>query len=286
MPPTSAAIASPAGPDRGRAVHRQRLRGAVGTRSSPGMWGYVVMAVLVLIRHRHGTRRRPNPNSPPAGSRDADRDGRHARAQCRDRRFSEFSDPARCLGGVRFRGAFKFTDEFSGTMTRAVRDRPRDFRATTTAAIVKGVGLAATLIGGFAGGFVARRYRGGEVCGSAGVLHRSVICRSPGWRWSGVHQWALAFAITARISHSAIGTVILSPISGAVPQSAAPPATIRAADGARGRRADLSCLSAGYVAKGREGRWFFVICMLVANTKAWSCWPGCSGAGILAALGP
>ena len=50
---------------------------------------------------------------------------------------------------------FKFTDALSGAMTAPfVIDL--GFSRNEYAAIIKGVGLAATLIGGFAGGFVAR----------------------------------------------------------------------------------------------------------------------------------
>ena len=52
---------------------------------------------------------------------------------------------------------FKFTDALSGAMTAPfVIDL--GFSRNEYAAIIKGVGLAATLIGGFAGGFVARAY--------------------------------------------------------------------------------------------------------------------------------
>ena len=52
---------------------------------------------------------------------------------------------------------FKFTDALAGAMTAPfVIDL--GFSRNEYAAIIKGVGLAATLIGGFAGGFVARAY--------------------------------------------------------------------------------------------------------------------------------
>ena len=52
---------------------------------------------------------------------------------------------------------FKFTDALAGAMTAPfVIDL--GFSRNEYAAIIKGVGLAATLIGGFAGGYVARAY--------------------------------------------------------------------------------------------------------------------------------
>ena len=69
--------------------------------------------------------------------------------------FSRVSHAQGCLGALAFVVLFKFTDAFSGTMTTPfVIDL--GFTRTDYATIVKGVGLAATLIGGFAGGFVAR----------------------------------------------------------------------------------------------------------------------------------
>src|SRR5258706_11951165 len=71
--------------------------------------------------------------------------------------FSEFLVRKDALAALAFVVLFKFTDAFSGTMTAPfVIDL--GFSRNDYAAIVKGVGLAATLIGGFAGGFVARRY--------------------------------------------------------------------------------------------------------------------------------
>ena len=69
--------------------------------------------------------------------------------------FSEFLGRKDALAALAFVVLFKFTDAFSGTMTAPfVIDL--GFSRNDYAAIVKGVGLAATLIGGFAGGFVAR----------------------------------------------------------------------------------------------------------------------------------
>ena len=71
--------------------------------------------------------------------------------------FSEFLVRKHAWAVLAFVVLFKFTDAFSGTMTAPfVIDL--GFTRNDYAAIVKGVGLAATLIGGFAGGYVARRY--------------------------------------------------------------------------------------------------------------------------------
>src|ERR1700676_4991421 len=126
-------------------------------RSSAWVWGYVAMAALVLI----GT----------ATALAATEPGQSARAEAATSAdsaftrvlhaaigaFSEFLVRKDALAALAFVVLFKFTDAFSGTMTAPfVIDI--GFSKVDYAAIVKGVGLAATLIGGFAGGFFARRY--------------------------------------------------------------------------------------------------------------------------------
>ncbi|MDH8249832.1 hypothetical protein QIG41_27550, partial [Klebsiella pneumoniae] len=67
--------------------------------------------------------------------------------------FTEFLTRKDVWAVLAFVILYKFTDSFSGTMTAPfVIDL--GFTRNDYAAIVKGVGLAATLIGGFAGGFL------------------------------------------------------------------------------------------------------------------------------------
>src|SRR5258708_27950686 len=101
----------------------------------------------------------------------------------------------------------KCTDALSGPMT-APLVTAQGVSRNGYAAIVKGVGLAATLIGGFAGGFVARTRSLPTSLWIGGVL-QAVANLSFSWlALVGVNQWALAFAITAENFTSAIGTVI------------------------------------------------------------------------------
>ena len=159
---------------------------------------------------------------------------------------------------------FKFTDAFSGIMTEAfVIDI--GFSKTDYAAIVKGVGLAATLIGGFAGGLVARRYSLVTSLWIGGVL-QAVANLSFSWlALVGANQWALAFAITAENFTSAIGTVIFVAYLSALcrnPLHTATQYALLTALAAVGRTYLSS--GAGYVAKATGWPMFFVICMLVA----------------------
>src|SRR6202161_2789470 len=176
-------------------------------RASAWMWGYVAMAALVLI----GTVTALCATEPgqsvraEAATRDETAFTRVTHAAIGA--FSEFLARKDAWAALAFVVLFKFTDAFSGTMTAPfVIDL--GFTRNDYAAIVKGVGLAATLIGGFAGGFVARRYWLPASLWIGGVL-QAIANLSFSWlALSGVNEWALAFAITAENFTSAVGTVI------------------------------------------------------------------------------
>src|ERR1700726_1377363 len=176
-------------------------------RSSAWMWGYVVMAALVLI----GTATALAATEPEQSVRaEAETAAETALARIVDAAvgaFSEFLARKDALATLCFVVLFKFTDAFSGTMTAPfVIDL--GFSRNDYAAIVKGVGLAATLIGGFAGGFVARRYSLALSLWIGGVL-QAIANLSFSWlAIVGVNQWALAFSITAEDFTSALRTVI------------------------------------------------------------------------------
>ena len=172
------------------------------------MWGYVVMAALVLIGTVTALAATEPEQSARAEAATRTETRVHARAACRGRRVLRIPDAGKdAWAALAFVVLFKFTDAFSGTMTAPfVIDL--GFTRNDYAAIVKGVGLAATLIGGFAGGFVARRYSLAASLWIGGVL-QAVANLSFSWlALVGVNQWALAFAITAENFTSAIGTVI------------------------------------------------------------------------------
>jgi MFS transporter, PAT family, beta-lactamase induction signal transducer AmpG len=234
------------------------------TRSSAWTWGYVTMATMVLI----GT----------VTALIATEPGQSARAEAATMTetafarvihaawgaFSEFLTRKDALAALAFVVLFKFTDAFSGTMTAPfVIDL--GFSRNDYAAIVKGVGLAATLIGGFAGGFVARRYSLAASLWIGGVL-QAIANLSFSWlAFVGVNQWALALAITAENFTSAIGTVIFVAYLSALCQNPLHTATqyaLLTALSAVGRTYLSS--GAGYVAKVTGWPLFFVICVVVA----------------------
>src|ERR1700694_3723933 len=126
-------------------------------RSSAWMWGYVTMAVLVLVGTATALFATEPEQSVRAEAATSTETALARVTQAAVGAFSEFLVRKDALAALAFVVLFKFTDAFSGTMTAPfVIDL--GFSRNDYAAIVKGVGLAATLIGGFAGGFVARRY--------------------------------------------------------------------------------------------------------------------------------
>jgi PAT family beta-lactamase induction signal transducer AmpG len=139
------------------------------------------------------------------------------------------------------------------------------FSKVDYAAIVKGVGLAATLIGGFAGGFVARRYSLAASLWIGGTLQALANLSFSWLAHVGVNEWALALAICAENFTSAIGTVIFVAYLSALcrnPLHTATQYALLTAFAAVGRTYLSS--GAGYIAKAVGWQVFFVICMLVA----------------------
>src|SRR6187431_586109 len=102
---------------------------------------------------------------------------------------------------------YKFCDAFAGAMTAPfVIDL--GFSRNDYAAIVKGVGLAATLIGGFAGGALARAY---PLVTSLWIGAFLQMASNLVFTWQalvGVNLWALTVTIIVENFTGAIGTVI------------------------------------------------------------------------------
>src|ERR1700759_1770563 len=233
-------------------------------RGSAWMWGYVVMAAMVLI----GTITALAATEPEQSLR-AEAATQEETAFTRVLHavigaFSEFLSRKDALAALAFVVLFKFTDAFSGTMTAPfVIDL--GFTRNDYAAIVKGVGLAATLLGGFAGGFIAPGYFLATsllIGGALQAIANLFFSRLP---IHGLDQWALAFAITAENFTSAIGTVIFVAYLSALcrnPLHTATQYALLTALAAVGRTY-LSSV-AGYVAKATGWPLFFAICVLVA----------------------
>ncbi|HXX04731.1 MAG TPA: MFS transporter [Xanthobacteraceae bacterium] len=236
--------------------------------------GYVVMAALVLI----GVATTLCAAEP---AKSAAVDAVHVRENAWQRvvegawgAFSEFLARDMALVALAFVILFKFTDALAGALTAPfVIDL--GFSRNEYAAIIKGVGLAATLVGGFAGGFVARAYSlpaslwlGGalQAVSNLGFSWQAVLGHNVGW---------LTVAIIVENFTSAIGTVIFVAYLSALcrnPLHTATQYALLTALAAFGRTYLSS--GAGFIAEATGWAWFFVVCALA----------GLPGLGLLAWL--
>jgi PAT family beta-lactamase induction signal transducer AmpG len=229
-----------------------------------GAWtaGYAVMAALVLIGMATALIA-----TEPEQSRLAN--AAHAKVAALTRvteaavgAFSDFLTRDMAFVALTFVIMFKFTDAFAGAMTAPfVIDL--GFSRNEYAAIIKGVGLAATLIGGFAGGFIARAYPLGTSLWIGGLLQAAA---NLSFSWQAVVGYDVAwltFAIVMENFTSAIGTVIFVAYLSALCQNPLHTATqyaLLTALAAVGRTYLSS--GAGFVAAATGWVWFFIICAL------------------------
>ncbi len=233
-------------------------------KSSAWSWGYVAMAAMVGIGMLASILA-----TEPERSRQALEETKHENPSKRViaaalGAFSEFLTRKDALAVLAFVILFKFTDAFSGTMTAPfVIDL--GYTRNDYAAIVKGVGLAATLIGGFAGGFIARAWSLPACLWFSGIIQALSNLVFAWLATVGVNQWALAAAITAENFTGAIGTEIFVAYLSALcnnPLHTATQYALLAALSAVGRT--YLSASAGYVAESTGWPLFFAISVLVA----------------------
>jgi MFS transporter, PAT family, beta-lactamase induction signal transducer AmpG len=159
---------------------------------------------------------------------------------------------------------FKFTDQLAGAMTAPfVIDL--GFTRNEYATIIKGVGLAATLIGGFAGGFIARAYPLAACLWIGGILQALANFTFSLQAIVGHNALMLTVAIIAENFTSAIGTVFFVAYLSALctnPLHTATQYALLTALAAVGRT--YISASAGYIAEAAGWVWFFAICALAA----------------------
>jgi len=121
--------------------------------------------------------------------------------------FSDFLTRDVAFVVLTFVVLYKLCDAFAGAMTAPfVIDL--GFTRNDYAAIVKGVGLAATLIGGFAGGLVARALPMSTSLWIGAILQTLSNLVFSWLALVGTNHWALTAAIIAENFTGAIGTVI------------------------------------------------------------------------------
>ncbi len=226
--------------------------------------GYAAMAVLVVI----GIATALVATEP---EKSAAANAAHAREKPLQRvieaslgAFAEFLSRDLAIVVLVFVVLFKLTDALAGTMTAPfVIDI--GFSRNEYAAIIKGVGLAATLIGGFAGGFLARACPLATSLWIGGILQ---ALANLGFSWQatiGADLAALTFAITLENFTSAIGTVIFVAYLSALcrnPLHTATQFALLTALAAIGRT--YLSAAAGYIVAATGWPWFFAICMIAA----------------------
>ncbi|HEY5379265.1 MAG TPA: MFS transporter [Pseudolabrys sp.] len=233
----------------------------IGTQTA-WRWGYSAMAVLVLI----GTATALLATEPErSGPADAAHAGQKPFARVVEAALGAFKDFLSydfALAMLAFVVLFKFTDALSGAMTAPfVIDL--GFTRNEYAAIVKGVGLAALLAGGFAGGFVARAYPLSLSLWIGGLLQATANLGFCWVAYRGHDLSALTIAITIENFTSAIGTVMFVAYLSALCQNPLHTATQYALLTALAvfGRTYLSA-GAGFIAESAGWVWFFAICAM------------------------
>ncbi|MGI8526653.1 MAG: AmpG family muropeptide MFS transporter [Pseudolabrys sp.] len=225
-------------------------------------WGYAAMAALVLIGAATALIA-----TEPERSRDAEtaHAGQKPLARVIEAAtgaFKDFLTMDMAVVMLAFVVLFKFTDALSGAMTAPfVIDL--GFTRNEYATIVKGVGLAALLLGGFAGGFLARAFPLATSLWIGGVLQAAANLSFSWLALAGTSTTALAIAITIENFTSAIGTVMFVAYLSALcrnPLHTATQYALLTALAAVGRTYLSS--GAGYIAQSTGWAWFFVICAL------------------------
>src|SRR5436190_5006680 len=164
---------------------------------------------------------------------------------------------------------FKFTDALAGAMTAAfVIDL--GFSRIDYANIIKGVGFAATLIGGFAGGYVARAFPLATSLWIGGILQAAANFAFTGQALIGKDIWWLTFAISVENFTSAIGTVIFVGYLSNLcrnPLHTATQFALLTALSAIGRT--YLSAGAGYIVEWTSWAWFFAICAFAGIPGLW-----------------
>jgi PAT family beta-lactamase induction signal transducer AmpG len=224
--------------------------------------GYAIMAALVLIGIATTLFADEPEKSRAAEATHAQENALQRVVKAAVGAFSEFLTRDMALAVLVFVVLFKFTDALSGAMTAPfVIDL--GFSRNEYAAIIKGLGLAATLIGGFAGGFVARAFSLPASLWIGGLLQAAANLAFSVQAMLGHNTAWLSFAIVVENFTSAIGTVIFVAYLSALcrnPLHTATQYALLTALSAFGRTYLSS--GAGYIAAAAGWVWFFAICAM------------------------
>jgi MFS transporter, PAT family, beta-lactamase induction signal transducer AmpG len=226
-------------------------------RETVWLWGYVAAAGLMLIGI--ATTLAAREPAAPEKPREAAANPFRRVIGTAVGAFGEFLTRDAAVAILLFVILYKFCDAFAGVLTAAfVIDI--GFDKATYAAIVKGVGLAATLIGGFAGGMIARALPLSTSLWIGAFLQMAsnlVFC----WQaLIGVNAAALTVTIVVENFTGAIGTVIfvayLSALCGERAHTATQFALLTAL--ASVGRTTLGS-GGGFIAEATGWAWFFAV---------------------------
>ncbi|MCP5080726.1 MAG: AmpG family muropeptide MFS transporter [Alphaproteobacteria bacterium] len=159
---------------------------------------------------------------------------------------------------------FKFCDSFAGVMTGPFVVKI-GFERIDYITMVKGVGFAAALLGGFAGGLLARALTLVQALWVAGILQMASNLVFAWLAWVGVNTAALGFTIMVENFTGGIGTVVFVAYLSSLTQNAAHTATQFAllTSLAAVGRTYISSVS-GYIADATGWIWFFIITAIAA----------------------
>jgi PAT family beta-lactamase induction signal transducer AmpG len=178
--------------------------------------------------------------------------------------FSEFLSRDMAVAVLAFVTLFKLSDALASALTTPFV-LETGFSRNELAAIIKGVGFFATLIGGFVGGFIARAYPLAPSLWFGGILQTVAILAFSWQAVVGADVTWLTFAITVENFTSAIGTVIfvayLSALCGNPLHTATQYALLTALT-SLGRT--VFSLGTGYIASASGWVAYFAICAAAA----------------------
>ena len=237
-------------------------------RSVVWFWGYAAMAVLVLVGMgaallaEEPREKEREAEVAALGEREGNpllRFGRTAYDA-----FADFLAKPFALLILLFIVLYKLCDTFAGVMTGPFV-LAIGFDKASYAAIVKGVGLIASLLGGLAGGVLARALPLPRALLYAGLLQMFSNLVFSWQAWMGVNHAALTATITVENFTGAIGTVVFIAYLSALCTSPAHTATqfaLLTALAAVGRTT-LSSMS-GFVAESAGWIVFFALTALAA----------------------
>jgi len=251
----------------GALVLVDRLQAAGYTIASAWTWTYIAMAALVLIgmattlfaheptvsakaERAHASERRDNPL------------GRAVKTAISA--FVNFLSRDFAVVILAFVALFKLADALSSSMNTPFFLQT-GFSLAEIAAISKGVGFAAMLLGGFAGGVVARAFPLGRSLWLGGLLQTFTILLFSALAVIGHSLPALAFTVSVWNFADAFGTVIFVAYLSALCQNPLHTATqyaLLTALATVGRT--IFSAAMGYVVVAAGYFWYFIICTALA----------------------